>query len=86
MSDYTELSALDVGAALLGWIAATTAMRHASPRGGLDYLAVEDGTAGALVRDFVASACGHPGLVPGCRDRLHALGMALLLDETAGAA
>lgn len=87
MSAYQDLDPAEVGAAVLGWIAAMRGLRHASPRGGLDYLAVEEGSAGALVRDFVASSSGHPGLVPGCRERLDELGTLLLVrDDTAGAA
>lgn len=85
MSDYDpDMTSEDIGRALLGWIAATSAMRHASPRGGLDYLTVEEGSAGALVRDFVACTTGHPGLVPGAKERLGRLGRGLARELATG--
>ncbi len=75
-----DMTVEQIGSAFLGWLCATTGMRHASPRGGLDYIAIEEGSAGALVRDFVACTTGHPSLVPGSKERLDALGRSLLLE------
>lgn len=76
----TERRAIDgdfereVGAALLGWIAATRVGRWRGPRGGLDYIEVNDAAPDGLVRDFVAWASGYSDhLVPGARDRMEAL-------------
>lgn len=69
----------EVGAALLGWIAATRSGRWRGPRGALEYVEVPEGTPVALVRDFVAWASGYSEhLVPGARDRMEALGDELL--------
>lgn len=75
-----DMTVEEIGSAFLGWITAMAALGHASPRGGLDYLAVEEGSASALVRDFVACTIGHPGLVPGSKERLHALAHSLLVE------
>lgn len=47
-----------IGHTVLCWIGATLAGRWESPRGGLDYLQVREGTTEALVRDFVAWSSG----------------------------
>lgn len=74
----------EVGAALLGWIAATRAGRWRGPRGAIEYVAVTEGTTKALVRDFVAWASGYSdSLVPGARERMETLADALLAGVAA---
>ena len=69
----------EVGAALLGWIAATKAGGWRGPRGALDYIEVNPAAPDGLVRDFVAWASGYSDhLVPGARERMEALGVELL--------
>lgn len=69
----------EVGAALLGWIAATKAGGWRGPRGALDYIEVNPAAPDGLVRDFVAWASGYSDhLVPGARDRMESLGSELL--------
>lgn len=81
---YEDVTTADVGASVIAWIAAMRAMRHRTARGGLTYFKVEEGTADALVRDFVAMATGWADThVPGARERMDALGMAVLSDSVA---
>ena len=89
----TERRAIDgdfereVGASLIGWIAATRAGRWRGPRGALDYVQVQEHTPQAPVRDFVAWASGYSDhLVPGARERMEAFAddvLGLGADEAA---
>lgn len=72
----------EVGASLLGWIAATRGGRWRGPRGALDYVKVTEGTTDALVRDFVAWGSGYSDhIVPGARERMEGLALELLCGK-----
>jgi hypothetical protein len=65
------------GEALSNWIATTALFGHARPGNTLDYAHhIEEWTAEAFVRDFVAWTSGRERFAPGCADRLREWGMA----------
>ena len=63
------------GEALQTWIATTTLLGHTRPGHTLEYVHVEEWTAMAFVRDFVAWTSGRKSLAPGCEERLREWGM-----------
>ena len=74
------------GNSLMGWIASTVQLGHASPGSTLDYIHPEPWSSHAFVADFVAWTSGRKQTRPGCEERLREWGDEEAQQRTASAA